>query len=123
MRTPSDARGQEIRQFILALVDEHPHDIAQLAAKQFGLTRQAFNSHLQRLLADPDLVRQGKTRRTRFFLAPKKPCQKRYARKQSESDVWESDVLPQISNLPDNALDIWRYCFTEMFNNAVDHSS
>jgi len=123
MRTPTDARGQKIRQFILARVDEHAHDIAQLTAKQFGLTRQAVNLHVQRLLADSDLVRQGKTRRARFFLAPKKTWQKHYARKQSESDVWESDVLPQISDLPDNALDLWRYCFTEMFNNAVDHSS
>jgi anti-sigma regulatory factor (Ser/Thr protein kinase) len=123
MRTPTDARGQEIRQFILMRVDEHSHDIAQLTAKQFGLTRQAVNLHLQRLLANSDLVRQGKTRRTRFFLAPKKTWQKHYSRKQSESDVWERDVLPQISDLPDNALDIWRYCFTEIFNNAVDHSS
>ena len=123
MRTPTDARGQEIRQFILARVDEHAHDITSLTAQQFGLTRQAVNLHVQRLLADSDLVRQGKTRRTRFFLAPKKTWQKHYARKQSESDVWERDVLPQISDLPDNALDIWRYCFTEMFNNAVDHSS
>lgn len=123
MRTPTDARGQEIRQFALAHVDEHPHDIAQVTAKRFGLTRQAVNLHLQRLVTDSDLVRQGKTRRTRFFLAPKKTWQKRYARKQSESDVWENDVLPQISHLPENALDIWRYSFTEMFNNAVDHSS
>jgi anti-sigma regulatory factor (Ser/Thr protein kinase) len=123
VRTPTDTRGQEIRQFILARVDEHPHDIARLTAKQFGLTRQAVNLHLQRLLADSDLVRQGKTRRTRFFLAPKKTWQKHYAGRQSESDVWESAVLPQISDLPDNALDIWRYSFTEMFNNAVDHSS
>ena len=123
MRTPTDARGQEIRQFILARVDEHAHDITSLTAQQFGLTRQAVNLHVQRLLADSDLVRQGKTRRTRFFLAPKKTWQKHYGRKQSESDVWERDVLPQISDLPDNALDIWRYCFTEMFNNAVDHSS
>src|ERR1035438_9289351 len=123
MRTPTDARGQEIRQFILARVDEHPHDITQLTTKQFGVTRQAVHLHLQRLLADSDLLRQGKTRRTRFFLAAKKTWQKRYARQQSESDVWESDVLPQISDLPDNALDIWLYGFTEMFNNAVDHSS
>jgi hypothetical protein len=123
MRTSTDARGQEIRQFILARVAEQPHDIALLTAKQFGLTRQAVNLHLQRLLADADLVRQGKTRRTRFFLAPKKTWQRHYARQQSESDVWESDVLPQISDLPGNALNIWLYCFTEMFNNAVDHSS
>jgi anti-sigma regulatory factor (Ser/Thr protein kinase) len=123
MRTPHDARGREIRQFILAQVEEHPHNIAQLTAKHFGMTRQGVNLHLQRLLSDSDLVRQGKTRRTRFFLAPKKAWQKRYSRDQSESDVWENDVLPQISNLPENALDIWRYGFTEMFNNAVDHSS
>jgi len=123
MRTPTDRRGQEIRQFILARVDEHPHDIAQLTAKQFGLTRQGVNLHLQRLIGDSDLVRQGKTRRTRFFLAGKKTWKKNYSRGQSESDVWEKDVLPQISDLPENTLDIWRYCFTEMFNNAVDHSS
>jgi anti-sigma regulatory factor (Ser/Thr protein kinase) len=123
MRTPADARGQEIRQFILARVDEHPHDIAQLTAKQFALTRQAVNLHLQRLLADSDLERQGKTRRTRFFLAAKKTWKKNYSRGQSESDVWEKDVLPQISDLPENTVDIWRYCFTEMFNNALDHSS
>jgi anti-sigma regulatory factor (Ser/Thr protein kinase) len=123
MRTASDARGQEIRQFILARIDEHPRDIAQLTGKQFALTRQAVNLHLQRLLADRDLVRQGKTRRTRFYLAPKKTWQKHYGRKQNESDVWDGDMLPQILDLPDNALDIWRYCFTEMFNNAVDHSS
>jgi len=123
MRTPTDARGQEIRQFILARVDEHPRDITQLTAKQFGLTRQAVNLHLQRLLADSDLVRQGKTRRTRFFLATKRIWKKHYSRRQNESDIWEKDVLPQMSDLPENTLDIWRYCFTEMFNNAVDHSS
>lgn len=123
MRTPTDARGLEIRQFILARVDEHPHDIAQLTAKHFGLTRQAVNLHLQRLLVDSDLVREGKTRRTRFFLAAKKAWKRNYSPGQSESDVWEKDVLSQISDLPENALDIWRYCFTEMFNNAVDHSS
>jgi anti-sigma regulatory factor (Ser/Thr protein kinase) len=123
MRTPTDPRGQEIRQFILERVGEHPHDIAQLTAKQFGVTRQAVNLHLQRLLTDSDLVRQGKTRRTRFFLASKNIWRKSYSRQQSESDVWENDVLPQISELPENTVDIWRYCFTEMFNNAMDHSS
>jgi anti-sigma regulatory factor (Ser/Thr protein kinase) len=123
VRTSTDPRGQEIRQFILERVDQHPHDIARLTAKRFGVTRQAVNLHLQRLLTDSDLVRKGKTRRTRFFLAPKTNWRKSYPRQQSESDVWENDVLPQISDLPENALDIWRYCFTEMLNNAVDHSS
>jgi len=28
-----------------------------------------------------------------------------------------------MGELPDNVVDIWSYCFTEMFNNAIDHSS
>ena len=127
VRTPKDTRGAQVRQFILAQVDDHPHDVAQWTARRFNLTRQAVNLHIQRLLADADLIRKGKTRRTRFYLAPKKTWQKRYklsgrSSSQSEHDVWESGILPRLSDLPDNALDIWRYCFTEMFNNAIDHS-
>jgi anti-sigma regulatory factor (Ser/Thr protein kinase) len=123
MRTSTDTRGQEIRLFILAQVDEHPHDVVQVATKHFKITRQAVNLHLRRLLVDSDLVRHGKTRRARFYLAPKKTWEKYYTRKENESDVWDCDVLPQIADLPENALDIWRFAFTEMFNNAVDHSS
>jgi anti-sigma regulatory factor (Ser/Thr protein kinase) len=123
VRTPQDKQGQKIRQFILEQLDEHPRDITQHSAKNFTLTRQAVNIHLQRMVADGRLVRRGKTRNTRFFLAPIKTWRKHYSGQQSESDVWESDILTQISDLPENALDIWRYCFTEMFNNAIDHSS
>jgi anti-sigma regulatory factor (Ser/Thr protein kinase) len=123
VRTAQHNRGQTVRQFILEHVDEHPHDITQLTASHFKMTRQAVNLHLQRMLANSLLVRRGKTRQTRFFLAPAKIWRKHYPREQSESDVWDADILPQVSDLPENALDIWRYCFTEMFNNAVDHSS
>ena len=27
-----------------------------------------------------------------------------------------------LGKLPQNVMDIWHYCFTEMFNNAMDHS-
>jgi anti-sigma regulatory factor (Ser/Thr protein kinase) len=127
VRTTQDARGIEVRQFILANVDDHPHDIAQLTAQHFSMTRQAANLHLQRLIADRDVIRKGRTRRARFYLAPKTTWEKTYSlagrsAAQSEHDVWEADVQPQLADLPENALDIWRYSFTEMFNNAIDHS-
>jgi len=122
MRTPDDQRGKAVRQFILSNLDEHPHDITTLTATRFDMTRQAVNLHILRLIKDAQITRKGQTRKTRFYLARKKTWQKHYSRQQSESDVWESDVLPHLSDLPENALDIWRYCFTEMFNNAIDHS-
>jgi anti-sigma regulatory factor (Ser/Thr protein kinase) len=118
-----DKRAEEARELILSLVDEHPHDLVRLVSQALGVTKQNASYHVQKLIAEKQLTQSGKTRRARFFLAPTLIWQKHYPRQQSESDVWDADVLPQISDLPDNALDIWRYCFTEMFNNAVDHSS
>jgi anti-sigma regulatory factor (Ser/Thr protein kinase) len=118
-----DKRAKGARDLILSLVDEHPHDLVRLVSQKLGVTKQNASYHVQKLIAEKQLTQSGKTRRTRFFLAPTLVWQKHYSRKQSESDVWDADVLPRISDLPGNALDIWRYCFTEMFNNAVDHSS
>ena len=118
-----DKRAEEARELILSLVDEHPHDLIRLVSQALGVTKQDASYHVQKLIAEKQLTQSGKTRRARFFLAPTLIWQKHYSRQQSESDVWDADVLPQISDLPANALDIWRYCFTEMFNNAVDHSS
>lgn len=40
----------------------------------------------------------------------------------AEHTVWENYVAPQLIDLPDNVLSVWNYCFTEIFNNAIDHS-
>lgn len=128
MARRQDKRAQAVRSFILEAVDEHPHDLVAAVTREFGVTKQNASYHIQKLVADEELTQTGKTRSARFYLAPKKAWKKDYKLagrnpSQSEHDVWEADILPQLSDLPENALDIWRYCFTEMFNNAIDHSA
>jgi anti-sigma regulatory factor (Ser/Thr protein kinase) len=43
--------------------------------------------------------------------------------KLAEDQVWREDVAPVLGDMPDNVKDIWQYGFTEMFNNAIDHSN
>ena len=43
--------------------------------------------------------------------------------KLQEDVVWTNDILPRLGNLPDNVLGIWNHGFTEMMNNAIDHSA
>jgi anti-sigma regulatory factor (Ser/Thr protein kinase) len=98
-----------------------------MVSRNFGVTKQNASYHIQKLVGEKELTQVGKTRRTRFYLATKKTWQRQYSLaghnpSQSEHDVWEADILPQLGDLPENALDVWRYCFTEMFNNAIDHS-
>lgn len=118
------ARGEDIRRFILAQVESHPSDISKVTASKFQITRQAVNKHLQRLAVEGSLSETGKTRNRLYKLAPILEWEKTYviAPDLAEDIAWATDLRPALGPLPDNALNIWQYVFTEMFNNAIDHS-
>ena len=118
------ARGEQIRRFILRRVEESPRDLAKAAAAEFGISRQAVNKHLRRLLAEGVLRRSGNTRATTYRLAPSSQwdCTYRIEPGLAEDLVWMHEVRDALGDLPDNALEIWQYGFTEMFNNAIDHA-
>lgn len=123
-RTRVRARGEEIRTFILVNVEKHTAEIAGLVASHFGITRQAANKHLHKLVEENALVPEGKTRDRRYKLAALHEWRKHYPinGESDEDRAWTLDIASELGNLPRNVLDIWHFCFTEMFNNAVDHS-
>lgn len=118
------ARGEDIRRFILEQVEKHPSDIAKAAAEKFGITRQAVNKHLQRLTDEKALATTGKTRSRSYALCPAEAWVKQYpiSKELAEDIIWRNDILGVIGKMPENVLGIWHYGFTEMFNNAIDHS-
>jgi uncharacterized protein (DUF1330 family) len=118
------ARGEQIREFILENVAKHPNEIVRIAADRFDITRQAVNVHIQRLIEQKVLVAEGNTRKRSYRLQSIPRWDSIYEIKAglAEDRVWREDVAPQLGQLPDNVLDIWHYGFTEMFNNALDHS-
>lgn len=112
-----------MRKFIIANLDQHPSDIVRIAAEKFGCSRQALHKHMQRLIDEGAVLVAGATRSRRYALAPLVKWSKHYLLDQaSEDQVWREDVLPSLGKLPENVLSIWQYGFTEMFNNAIDHS-
>jgi len=118
-------RGEQIRQFILENVGKHPKDVANLASQEFGITRQAVNKHIQRLVKQNSLAAKGSTRSRSYHLHPLDRWMKTYDlnSKLEEDIVWDCDIRPLVADLPDNVRDIWLYGFSEMLNNAIDHSS
>ena len=118
-------RGRAIRDYIIAHVRAHPDDVAQICADQFGISRQAVNKHLGRLVAEGFLTAQGATRKRRYSLGVlvEKDIVVPLGEGTKEDLVWRIAVEPLLSDLPRTTLDIWQYGFTEMLNNAIDHSS
>ncbi|WP_298135494.1 DUF4325 domain-containing protein [Acidiferrobacter sp.] len=116
-------RGAAARTFIIENVDRHPADIARVAAERFRCTRQAIHKYLQQLLKEGILTAEGHTRSRVYRLAPLITWHRRYLLAGlAEDRVWREDVAPALGGHPDNVRDIWHYGFTEMLNNAIDHS-
>jgi hypothetical protein len=117
-------RGERVRSYILENVSSAPRDIVRKTAEHFGTTRQAVNKHVRHLVTERALVEEGNTRNRVYKLCPLADLQKVYELTpgMAEDVVWRTDIAPFLAQLPGNVVDIWQYGFTEMFNNAVDHS-
>lgn len=117
-------RGEDIRKYILENIDKYPGDIARHTAARFKITRQGVNKHLQRLVDEKALTQIGQTRARSYKLFPQVKWTNYYtlAPGLAEDVIWRNDITPVLGKLPENAMNIWHYGFTEMFNNAIDHS-
>ena len=115
---------EECRAFILENTERYPTNIAKKLAEKFKISRQAANRHLQRLVEENVLAFQGNARFRSYTFVPQVQIEKKYtlSEKPTEDGVLIKDIKPNLGTLPDNVLDIWSYCFTEIFNNVVDHS-
>lgn len=116
-------RGETIRQFIVNNVEAHTNDIVALTADEFDISRQAVNVHIKRLVKQKSIIAEGNTRNRSYRLHPLMEDTKRFELSGLEEDrVWRDFVVPKLGALPDNVIDICNYGFTEMLNNAIDHS-
>jgi anti-sigma regulatory factor (Ser/Thr protein kinase) len=117
------ARGEDIRSFILRNIGKDA--ITAKAAEHFGITRQAVNLHLQNLVDEGALLASGNTRSRVYALASAGSVSFMYVLTADlqEDVVWRKDIQPYLGVLPSNVVDIWRWAFTEMLNNAIDHSA
>ncbi len=117
--------SEDCRAFILDNIEKYPSDIAKVVSEKFNISRQAANKHLQKLVVEKTFSIAGNTKSRVYSLTPQVDITKTYflSNKLSEDEIWQRDIKPALGLMPDNVLNIWNYCFTEMFNNVIDHSS
>ena len=116
--------SSKIRDFIIKEVENHTSDIVPLVAGEFGFSRQRAHIYVAREVANGTLIKVGENRWTRYFLVGSKNIE--FSIKihlgLAEDQVWSKYVKPMLVSYPDNVRGICNYGFTEIFNNAIDHS-
>jgi anti-sigma regulatory factor (Ser/Thr protein kinase) len=111
-----------LTQWITVAAQQFPGDLATQVAERSGVTRATAQKTLKRLIELQWLVRSG---------TPRKPCYepgllrqvvRRYPLEGLDEDVpWARDFAPHFV-LPDEVRRLAQHAFTELLNNAVDHS-
>lgn len=124
MRRPS-RQNPEVREFILRNVRAHPGDIASVTAQRYGLSRPAVAGYIRRLANEGLIDVAGSTsdRRYNAHNLVSRDFDVRLTVGLSEHAVWQGQIRPYITDLPENVINICEYGFTEMLNNTIDHSA
>jgi anti-sigma regulatory factor (Ser/Thr protein kinase) len=124
-------KNEELREFVLRNVGDHPADIASFAAKSRGVTRASVNGYLRELILEGLLEATGKTKSRRYttkeldqliYRIDLKSPHERGVLPQ-EDVVWRDKFSSHFAGLPDNIVRICEYAFSEMVNNAIEHSA
>jgi anti-sigma regulatory factor (Ser/Thr protein kinase) len=126
MTTRPSRQNPEVRDFILRNVRANPANIAAETAARYGLSRPAVAGYLRRLAKEGliDVVGTTSDRRYSAHALVHIEFDVRLTPGLSEHAIWMERLLPHVQgHLAEKIISICEYGFTEMLNNAIDHSA
>lgn len=113
---------ERILLYLLQLIDRNAPNYAKKTADTFGVSLSTVYNYVQGLLAEKKIVRNPKNKIGLSLPSTEHSFFYSIAENLSEDRIFHSDIEPLLAGLPRNVYEIWYYCFTEMMNNAIEHS-
>ncbi len=118
---------------ILDFLKDHPYCGSPDLCRHLTISRQALHKHMKSLISDGKVQRSGRGKSTRYTLPgkhqPVSDENQSLTRNFTINGLSEDTVFTSFANLLSlqqrmnpYAYDILQYAFTEMLNNAIDHS-
>ena len=107
--------------FLLQCISDEDPDFVDRTMAAFSVSRSTVYNYLTTLQQNGEVERVGGSmpyrvlyQTTRFTVDT--------SREHSEDRMWTREIAPLLADLPANVQKIWRYAFTAMMNNAIEHS-
>lgn len=113
---------ERILLYLLQLIDRNDPNYAKKTVEAFGVSSSTVYNYVQGLLLDKKLVRNTTSRLGLALPSTERSFFYSTSDKLSEDRIFHSDIEPLLAGYPKNVYAIWYYCFTEMMNNAIEHS-
>ena len=125
--TPSE-KTASTRDSVLAFINGQGSATSAELVGHLGITRQAINLHLRALIDSGQIIKTGITKAARYLPESAIPGSQTFSKQLDLTGLQESEVYDRVaitlnlSQLRPNVESIAHYAFTEILNNAIDHS-
>lgn len=117
-------KTEAIRRYFMQRVDDLSGSPVLETANRFKMSRQAVNKHVQALISEGLVQTEGESRYLKYSLTSRLLTKRTYqlSSELEEHRIWSECAEACVQELPEEDRRICEYGFTEMVNNAIDHS-
>jgi len=115
-------KKESVKAYILEKVSEDCQNLSKTVSENLGINQATVHRYIEELLEENIIIRQ---KRGKYELKEKDitfVLSRASGDLRSDIAVYERTLEPYVANMAGNVQSIWAYVFTEMINNAIDHS-
>lgn len=125
----------DVKKLILEKIEENGQTTSREIIEETGYSRAYVNQFLRKLRDEGRIIKIGETNNTRYVTADEDRLEEakadiiRFSQTYTNEGLDEDQLLKEIEkntgilqDVSDNVTRIFSYAFTEMVNNAIDHS-
>lgn len=117
-------KREEIKRYMMRHIQDDDQETIKKTMDAYGISRTTVNNYLSKMLSD-GVIEKSKERASKYELLCKSASfSYNTAESIAEDQVFNADIAPLLKAIPlsNNVYEIWRYSFTEMMNNAIEHA-
>lgn len=115
-------KREEIKRYLLRHISQQDRDYIAKTQDAYGISKTTVYNYVRKLV-ESGAIQPAADERFPYQLVSINHSFVYHTTDQLEEDrIFDRDIAPLLQNLTRNVFDIWRYSFTEMMNNAIEHA-
>lgn len=113
---------EQIKRYILKLIDAKDKDFALKTVEAFGASKSTVYNYVKKMCEDNVLEKVDGATPPYALVNITHKFEYDNSNSLGEDKVFRRDIQPLLKEFEKNVFSAWQYAFTEMMNNAIEHS-
>lgn len=112
----------QIKQYILKLIDAKDKDFVHKTVEYFGVSKSTVYNYVKKMCEEQILKKTATGTPSYEIVTALYQFHYQNDGSLGEDKIFRTDIQPLLKNYEKNVFSAWQYAFTEMMNNAIEHS-